>query len=55
MLIPFLEKFGDVFPDEIPFGLPLIRDMQHCIDLVLGSILLNKLTYRMNLKERVEL
>jgi len=55
LLIQFLEKFSDVFPDEIPFGLPPIRDMQHCIDLVLGSILLNKPAYRMNLKEHVEL
>lgn len=46
LLIPFLEKFGDVFP---------MRDMQHCIDLVLGSSLLNKPSYRMNLKEHVEL
>ena len=27
LLIPFLKEFGDVIPDEIPFGLPPMRDM----------------------------
>ena len=51
MLIPFLKEFGDVIPDEIPFGLLLIRDMQHCINLLPGYILPNKPAYRMNPKE----
>ena len=51
LLIPFLKEFGDVIPDEIPFGLLLIRDMQHCIDLLPGYILPNKPAYRMNPKE----
>ena len=51
LLIPFLKEFGDVIPDEIPFGLLLIRDMHHCIDLLPGSILPNKPAYRMNPKE----
>ena len=51
LLIPFLKEFGDVIPDEIPFSLLLIRDMHHCIDLLLGSILPNKPAYRMNSKE----
>jgi len=55
LLIPFLKEFGDVVLDEIPFGLPPMRDMQHCIDLVLGFVLPNKLAYRMNPKEHKEL
>ena len=55
LLIPFLKEFGDVILDEIPFGLLLIRDMQHCIDLLPGSILPNKPAYRMNLKKHEEL
>ena len=55
LLIPFLEEFGDVVLDEIPFGLPPMRDMQHCIDLVPGFVLPNKLAYRMNPKEHKEL
>ena len=55
LLIPFLEEVGDVIPDKIPFDLSPMRDMQHYIDLVHGSILPNKLAYRMNLKEHEEL
>ncbi|GKE24193.1 putative pol3-like reverse transcriptase, partial [Tanacetum coccineum] len=29
-----LEKFADVMPTELPLGLPLMRDIQHQIDLV---------------------
>nr|XP_023871515.1 uncharacterized protein LOC111984126 [Quercus suber] len=55
LLIPFLEEVGDVIPDEIPFGLSSMKDMQHCINLVHGSILPTKPAYRMNLKEQEEL
>ena len=55
LLIPFLKEFGDVFPDEIPFGLPPMKDMQHCIDLVPSSVLPKKPAYRINLKEHEEL
>ena len=43
-LIPFLKEFSDV-PEEISHGLPPMRDMQHCIDLVPGSMLPNKPAY----------
>ena len=44
LLILFLKEFGDVIPDEIPFGFPPMRDMQQCIDLVPGSFcLINQL------------
>jgi hypothetical protein len=54
-LIPFLKEFSDVFPDEIPHGLPPMRDMQHYINLVPRSMLPNKPTYRLNPKEHEEL
>uniref|UniRef100_A0A2N9IMF6 Retrotransposon gag domain-containing protein n=1 Tax=Fagus sylvatica TaxID=28930 RepID=A0A2N9IMF6_FAGSY len=54
-LIPFLKEFSDVVPKEIPHGFPPMRDMQHCIDLVPGSMLPNKLAYRLNPKEHEEL
>ena len=53
-LIPFLKEFSDV-PEEISHGLPPMRDMQHCIDLVPGSVLPNKPAYRLNPKEHEEL
>lgn len=42
-------------PEKIHKGLPRIRDIQHCIDLVLGSALPNKLAYRMNPIQQEEL
>ncbi|XP_035836015.1 uncharacterized protein LOC118485763 [Helianthus annuus] len=54
-LQPLLTEFGDVFPGEIPAGLPLVREIQHCIDLIPGSVIPNKPAHRMNPKEYEEL
>jgi len=45
-----IENFCHLFPEEIPTGLPPKRDIQHHIDLIPGSILPKKPTYRMNPK-----
>ena len=50
-----LDDFVDMVPDELPSELPPLRDIQHAIDLVLGSQLPNLPHYRMNPKERNEL
>jgi len=50
-----LNQFSHLFPNEIPSGLPLKRDMQHHIDLITVSILPNKPAYRTNPKETQEI
>ena len=48
---PILEECVDVVPEEIPNGLPPMGDIQHQIDLIPSSMLLNKPAYRMSPNE----
>ncbi|XP_070045823.1 uncharacterized protein [Nicotiana tomentosiformis] len=53
-----LEKkrdFEDVFPEDIPNGLPPLHGIEHQIDFVHGSQLLNRPAYRNNPEETKEL
>ncbi|GJU89629.1 RNA-directed DNA polymerase [Tanacetum coccineum] len=52
---PLLREFADVIPDDIPPGLPVMRDIQHCLDFIPSSAIPNKPTYQMNPKEFAEL
>ena len=49
------DDFVDMVPDELPSGLPPLRDIQHATYLVIGSQLPNLPHYRMNPKEREKL
>jgi hypothetical protein len=49
------EEFKDVFPDELPKGLPPIRGIEHQIDLVSGASLSNRLAYRCNPEKAKEI
>nr|GEV38517.1 reverse transcriptase domain-containing protein [Tanacetum cinerariifolium] len=52
---PLLREFVDVIPDDIPSGLSAMRDIQHCIDFILGPAIPNRPAYRINLKEFAKL
>ncbi|GKF14625.1 hypothetical protein Tco_0056087, partial [Tanacetum coccineum] len=53
--LPMLKEFADAIPDDIPPGLPALRDIQHCIDFIPCSTISNRPAYRMNLKEFAKL
>jgi hypothetical protein len=47
----FLQEFKDVFLAEIPPGLSPLREIEHQIDLISGTSLPNRATYRTNPEE----
>jgi hypothetical protein len=47
--------FNDVFPAEIPPGLPPLRGIEHQIDLIPGASLPNRAAYRTNSEEMKEI
>ncbi|XP_071920674.1 uncharacterized protein [Coffea arabica] len=48
------QEYQDVFPEDIPTGLPPLRGIEHQIDFIPGSSLPNKAPYRTNPKETKE-
>jgi hypothetical protein len=54
-LEPLLSQFKEIILDEIPIGLPHMRDVQYHIDFVSGVVLPNKAAYRMDSTENIEL
>jgi transposase InsO family protein len=50
-----LQDYCDVFPSEIPPGLPPIRGIEHQIDLIPGASLPNRAPYRTNPEETKEI
>ena len=54
-VVSLLQEFEDVFPDEVPDGLPPIRGVEHQIDFVPGASIPNRPAYRSNPEETKEL
>ena len=50
-----LQEYYDVFPSEIPPGLPPLRGIEHQIDLIPGASLPNRAPYRTNPEETKEI
>ena len=50
-----LQEFADIFPQDMPSGLPPIRGTEHQIDLIPGASLRNRAPYRTNPKETKEI
>ena len=50
-----LSKYKDVFPDDLPIGLPPSRSIDHKIDIIPGSSIPSLSTYRMSPTELDEL
>jgi hypothetical protein len=50
-----LQEYADIFPSEVPAGLPPLRGIEHQIDLIPGASLLNRAPYRTNPEETKEI
>ena len=50
-IVSLLQKYNDVFPEEIPYGLPPTRGIGHQIDFVPSATISNRPTYRSNPEE----
>ena len=55
MAVSLLQEFDDVFPEEVPSGLPPIRGIEHQIDFIPGAVIANRPAYRSNPEETKEL
>jgi hypothetical protein len=50
-----LQEYANIFPSEVPVGLPPLRDIEHQIDLIPGASLPNRPPYRTNPEETKEI
>ena len=50
-----LQEFVDIFPDDVPNGLPPLRGIEHQIDFIPGASIPNRPAYRSNPEETKEL
>jgi len=52
---PLMHEFEDVFPSDLTRGFPLIRGIEHQLDLLTRASLPNKVAYKCNSIETKEL
>ena len=55
VFVDLLREFEDVFPEEMPSGLPPIRGIEHQIDFIPGAAIPNRPSYRTNPSETKEI
>ena len=55
VVVSLLQEYEDVFPNDVPSGLPPIRGIEHQIDFVPGATIPNRPVYRSNPDETKEL
>ena len=53
-VVDILREFSNIISDNVPDGLPLVRKINHQMDLVPGDNLPNKAAHRMTLAESEE-
>ncbi|XP_072064137.1 uncharacterized protein [Arachis hypogaea] len=53
--VSLLQAFADVFPTDVPRGLPPLRGIEHQIDFIPGASIPNRPAYRSNPEETKEL
>ncbi|XP_060672773.1 uncharacterized protein LOC132803567 [Ziziphus jujuba] len=53
--LPSAMEYEDIFPEEVPSGLPPLRGIEHQIDFIPGVTIPNCPTYRTNPEEAKEL
>jgi hypothetical protein len=55
IVVDILQEYADVFPSEVPAGLPPLRGIVHQIDLIPGASLPNRAAHRTNPEETKEI
>ena len=55
VVVSLLQEYEDVFPNDIPSGLPPIRGIKYQIDFVPSATIPNRPAYRSNPEETKEL
>ena len=54
-IIEFMNEYKDIVAEDIPDGLPLVRSISHCMDLIPRASLPNKAPYILTPTENEEL